>query len=85
MTIQQTWNELLTEIASQAHVPGQPPVTHEEAAYLTRITPAAWAMWLDLFRDPRCREIAVFGATASRDDLLRVLEMLEDEIAERGA
>lgn len=78
---QETWNDLHIEVARQAHIPGQPQVTQEEAWYLLRIAPSMWRQWLELFRTEGCREIAVFAAVAPRDRLLLALQALEVEIA----
>ena len=77
----QTWDDLHIEVARQAQIPGQPPVTRDEVWHLLRIPPSAWRRWLELYRAEGCREIAVFAATASLSRFLKVLQALEDEIA----
>lgn len=76
----QTWDDLHIEVARQAQVPGQPPVTREEAWYLLRIPPASWRPWLELFRSEGCREIAVFAATALLEKLVQAIRVLEAEM-----
>lgn len=77
----QTWDDLHIEVARQAQLPGQQPVTREEAWYLLRVHPSAWPVWLYLYRTEGCREIAIFAAVASKDRLLHALHALEDEIS----
>lgn len=76
----ETWEDLHIEVARQAHIPGQPPVTQEEAWYLLRVHPSLWDRWLELFRSEGCREIAVFVAVAPRDRLQSALQALEAEV-----
>lgn len=78
---QETWDDLYIEVSRQAQIPGQSPVTREEAWYLLRIHPSLWRRWLELFRTEGCREIAVFAATAPPDKLVQALRSLAAEIA----
>ncbi|MFN8676120.1 MAG: hypothetical protein U0Z70_07050 [Thermomicrobiales bacterium] len=83
---QATWDDLHIEVARQAQIPGQPPVTREESWYLLRIHPSIWRQWLELFRAEGCREIAAFAATVPPARLLQALHALEDEMSpEPGA